>query len=288
MMTKESLAVDERKPAAIQPGQPTVTPTPAPEPWYGQDNDAIRSSYGTPSLLYGTEAAGMTYGQDTSTNTLSTSDEFDTMDDSEILALDLDSIIAHRHTGTHVETSWSIEEIEEATRRSLCDDSTALATTTSSLALVTMRPHVESAIEASSASLRGRRTSATTTNTALAIVDTADAIIASLGGSSTTPPCPTETTSTATCRKRSKSRRRVRDCTGPETKGELKSPPEQELVAVPTSTALVPTSTAWSQQARHRPVPSQHQQAWHWTVPARHWSAPAQYQRARHWPYLYC
>ena len=59
MMTKESLAVDERKPAAIQPGQPTVTPTPAPEPWYGQDNDAIRSSYGTPSLLYGTEAAGM-------------------------------------------------------------------------------------------------------------------------------------------------------------------------------------------------------------------------------------
>jgi len=142
MMTKESLAVDERKPAAIQPGQPTVTPTPAPEPWYGQDNDAIRSSYGTPSLLYGTEAAGMTYGQDTSTNTLSTSDEFDTMDDSEILALDLDSIIAHRHTGTHVETSWSIEEIEEATRRSLCDDSTALATTTSSLALVTMLRNV--------------------------------------------------------------------------------------------------------------------------------------------------
>lgn len=75
----------------------------------------------------------MTYSQDTSTTTLSTSGEFDTVDDSEFLSLDLDSIITHRHTGTHVESSWSIEDIEEATRRSLCDDSTALATTTSSL-----------------------------------------------------------------------------------------------------------------------------------------------------------
>jgi hypothetical protein len=57
----------------------------------------------------------MTYGQDTSTTSLSTSDEFDTVDDSEILALDLDSIIAHHHTGTHVKSSWSIEDIEEAT-----------------------------------------------------------------------------------------------------------------------------------------------------------------------------
>ena len=149
---RKPASIDERKPAANQPVQPTGTPTPAPEQWYGQDNDAIRSSYGTPSLSYGPGAsygppeAGMMYEQDN----------------------DVD----FEH-------------------------------------------------------------------------DTAVAIRVSLGDSSTT-----HNVNGKRRKKALSSRRRVRSCTGPETKGELKSPPE-ELVAATSSTsltrsstALVPTSTA--------------------------------------------
>ena len=239
---RKPASIDERKPAANSPVQPTGTPTLAPEQWYGRDNDAIRSSNDSPSLSYGTEAAGMTYGQVTSTTSLSTSDEFDTVDDSEILALDLDSIIAHRNTGaagitygletstTTLSTSVEFDTVDDREFLSLDLDSIIAYRHTGT--------HIESSWSIEDIEEANRRSLCEQDNDVNFEHDTAVAIRASLGDSITT-----HNVNGKRRKKALSSRRRVRGCTGSETKGELKSPPE-ELDAVPTSMALVPTSTA--------------------------------------------
>jgi hypothetical protein len=146
----------DKKPAAIPPWQPTGTPTPAPESWYGQDDDTMSSSYGLVAARMTAEHYATS--NEASNDVMRSSNELD-MYDAELLAIEFES-------------------------------------------------------------------------------DTADAIRASLGGSSTT------LNVNGNPRRQLTSRRRVRDCTGPETKGDLKSPPEAIVAAAVTSTALARSSTA--------------------------------------------